>query len=89
MPRFRHPAPLVRASRGSARASSTGSPSRATSQLAVRLAAERLRPDPTGIVVRGANPRPVALVRLDRERLARQRLRHLLGVVARLGPDRP
>src|SRR5262249_38094655 len=52
------------------------------------VAAERLLPHPAGIAVRGRHLRPAVRPLRDREQVAPKGLRYLLGVVARLGPDR-
>src|SRR5205085_7846727 len=49
---------------------------------------ERRLAEPTGIVVGGEHARPAVAALLDPERLAAQRLRHLLGVVPRFRPPR-
>src|SRR5215211_5307189 len=49
---------------------------------------QRVTADPAGVVVGGADVCPRVAHLLDGERLATQRLRHLLRVVARLGTDR-
>ena len=65
--------PTRTARRGSVRASESGS-----------VAAERLLADPARIAVRGRHPRPAVPALADLERVAAERLGHLLGVVAGL-----
>jgi hypothetical protein len=55
--------------------------------LAVGLAAEGLRANPARVPVGRPDPRPVAVELLDRERLAGERLRDLLGRVVGLCAD--
>src|SRR5436305_12757412 len=47
-----------------------------------------LGPHPAGVVVARYDPRPRAALLLDAQLVAAERLRHLLGVLARLGAQR-
>ena len=54
----------------------------------IGIAAERAGRQPARVVVGGADADPAVAGLEDDERLARQRLRHLLRAVVRLGPKR-
>ena len=79
------PAPLVRRAEVGAGLGDRVAGARQPRPLAVGLAAERVLADPARIAVGGADPRPAVLDRLDRQRLAGERLRHLLGALLGLG----
>jgi hypothetical protein len=56
--------------------------------VAAGLAAEILASCPARVPVRGLDPGPVAALLEHLQRLARESLRHLLGIVGRLGAKR-
>ena len=70
------------------RACSTGSAATGCEPVGIGLAAEVLAPHPARIGVGGLDPGPVAALLEDLQRLAGERLRHLLGVVRGLGAER-
>src|SRR5579884_17494 len=82
----RHPAPLVRGPDEAAR-SLERQPRRRLRPRPVALR-QRLRTHPAAVVVGSHHPDPVAVPLLHLERFVLERLAHLLGRVARIGPKR-
>ena len=85
IPLLGQPAPLVRRAEVGTGLCGRVAGARQPGPLAVGLAAEGVLADPAGVAVGGADARPAVLDRLDRQRLAGERLRHLLGALVRLG----
>src|SRR5581483_4426418 len=84
-PSRRHPAPEVPRAKVGARDLEWRS-GRIGDELAVTLL-ERLLANPAGVVVRGRDAHPPVQPPLDAKRLPAESLRHLLGVVSRLGTE--
>src|SRR5262249_55957917 len=82
-PAVGHPAPLVRPAEVAPPLGARMARTRQAGPLAVGLIAEHVLARPAGVAVGGADERPAAGALLDRERLAGERLRHLLGAVVR------